>query len=287
VCLSSDQKHAKAAAFKTTGFSHYNRMSDIMPKIVKGTHAFRASQQSHGAVSNTPASPSKGKKTEKGKGKGKGKEKAKGKAKGKGKEKEIEIKVDLEPDDDDNDNDKPTSFLPPSKPGISVPSSSVSVSLSAPSSSKRKYSALDDDGSILASLRNSSGKKQKSPSGAAAMDGVGDGLQTIGSSIRDMITERKLRRLQQEARADAQVAQAAQLLVSASSPQRRHEAMQRLQQTETYLDPDRMIALVDLVSSDTIAADVYMTLEREDYRKAWISKRLKELGFVEGIAVDE
>ena len=62
--------------------------------------------------------------------------------------------------------------------------------------------------------------------------------------------------------------------------------MQRLQQTETNLDPDHMIALVDLVSSNTIAADVYMTLEREDYCKAWISKRLKELGFVDGITVD-
>lgn len=100
-----------------------------------------------------------------------------------------------------------------------------------------------------------------------------------------MTAERKLRRLQQDARTDAQATQAVQLL--ASSPQRRHEAMQRLQQTETHLDPDRMIALVDLVSSDTIAADVYMTLEREDYRKAWISKRLKELGFVDGIAVDD
>ena len=47
-----------------------------------------------------------------------------------------------------------------------------------------------------------------------------------------------------------------------------------------------MIALVDLVSSDTIAADVYMTLEQEDYRRAWILKRLKELGFIDGITVD-
>ena len=99
-----------------------------------------------------------------------------------------------------------------------------------------------------------------------------------------MTAERKLHRLQQDVHADAQAAQAVQLL--ASSPQRRHEAMQRLQQTETYLDADRMIALVDLVSSDTIAADVYMTLEREDYRKTWVSKRLKELGFIDGIAVN-
>jgi hypothetical protein len=83
---------------------------------------------------------------------------------------------------------------------------------------------------------------------------------------------------------DAQAVQAAKVL--ASSPQRRHEAMQRLQQTETHLDPDRMIALVDLISGDTIAADVYMSFEREDYRQAWISKRLKELGFIDGITVD-
>jgi hypothetical protein len=99
-----------------------------------------------------------------------------------------------------------------------------------------------------------------------------------------MTTERKLRRLQQDAHADAQAVQAAKVL--ASSPQRRHEAMQRLQQTETHLDPDRMIALVDLISGDTIAADVYMSFEREDYRRAWISKRLKELGFIDGITVD-
>ena len=99
-----------------------------------------------------------------------------------------------------------------------------------------------------------------------------------------MTTERKLRRLQQDAHADAQAVQAAKVL--ASSPQRRHEAMQRLQQTETHLDPDRMIALVDLISSDTIAADVYMSFEREDYRRAWISKQLKELGFIDGITVD-
>ena len=210
--------------------------------------------------------------------------------------------VDLELDDDsdnndnndnndnsDNDNnnnnndDKPTTSLPPPGPIIVAPSVSTSASVSAASKSKRKYSALDEDGSNLSGSHNSSGKKSKARS-ATAMDGVGTALQSIGSSIRDMTAERKLRRLQDDARASAQAVQAAQVL--SSSPQRRHEAMQRLQQTETNLDPDRMIALVDLVSSNTIAADVYMTLEREDYRKAWISKRLKELGFVDGIAVD-
>jgi Fe2+ transport system protein FeoA len=61
--------------------------------------------------------------------------------------------------------------------------------------------------------------------------------------------------------------------------------MQRLQQTETYLDAEQTIAMVDLVSSDTIAADVYMALEREDYRKVWIAKRLMNMGFVEGATI--
>jgi hypothetical protein len=258
-------------------------MSEIMPKRVRGTHAFRALQQSRGAASNIQASSSEGKGKEKGKGKGKGKEKDKGKAKAKAKGKATEVDLELN-DDGDNNNDKPTtSFLPPGPP-FAVPSSSTSASISAASSAKRKYSALDGAGSILSSSHNSSSKKSKTR-GATAIDGVKASLDTIGSSIRDMTAERKLRRLQQDARTDAQATQAVKLL--ASSPQRRHEAMQRLQQTETHLDPDRMIALVDLVSSDTIAADVYMTLEREDYRKAWISKRLKELGFVDGIAVDD
>ena len=62
--------------------------------------------------------------------------------------------------------------------------------------------------------------------------------------------------------------------------------IQHLWQTETYLDPDHMITLVDLISSDTIAADIYMISEQEDYRKAWISKWLKELGFINRITVE-
>ena len=257
-------------------------MSEILTKRVRGTHAFRASQQSRGAASNIQLSSSEGKETEKGKRKGKGKEKDKRKGKGKANT-TVDLELNDDSDGDNNDNDQPTTSLPPLGSTFAVPSSSTSASIATASSSKHKYSALDEASSILSSSHNSSSKKSKTR-GATAIDGVKASLDTIGSSIRDMTAERKLRRLQQDARADAQAAQAVQLL--ASSPQRRHEAMQRLQQTETYLDADRMIALVDLVSSDTIAADVYMTLEREDYRKTWVSKRLKELGFIDGIAVN-
>jgi hypothetical protein len=117
------------------------------------------------------------------------------------------------------------------------------------------------------------------------MPALQSSLDVIGTSIHDLATERKMRRLQVEARHETQLA--AQARVLSSSPQRRHEAMQCMQQTESYLDPDRMIALIDLVSSDTIAADVYLSLQREDYRRHWISKRLADLGFVDGVAVGQ
>jgi len=94
----------------------------------------------------------------------------------------------------------------------------------------------------------------------------------------------KLCWLQQDACADAQAIQAAQVLVS--SPQCRHEAMQHLQPDQDTSRPWLMIALVDLISSNTIAADVYMLLEREDYHIGLGLKVLKELGFIDGITVD-
>jgi hypothetical protein len=132
-------------------------MSEIMPKRVKGTHAFRASQQSHGAALSMPAPLSKGK------------------GKGKGKETEIDLELN---DNSDNDNDKPAIVLPPSVPAGTI-TSSTSASISAASSSKRKYSALDDDGSVLSGSLNSSSKKPKSRSGATAIDGVKASLEQL------------------------------------------------------------------------------------------------------------
>ena len=58
-----------------------------------------------------------------------------------------------------------------------------------------------------------------------------------------------------------------------------------MQQLETYLDPPCVMALADLVARDTIAADMYMTIEREDYCCAWVALKLKEMGFVDGISI--
>ena len=91
------------------------------------------------------------------------------------------------------------------------------------------------------------------------IEGVKASLDIIGTSMCDLAAECKLHRLQEDAHAEAQVA--VQAYAVSSSPQCRHKAMQHLQQTKTYLDADRMVALIDLVSLDTIAATAYLSLE--------------------------
>ena len=63
-------------------------------------------------------------------------------------------------------------------------------------------------------------------------------------------------------------------------------AAERLMKTETFLDANRMVTLIDLVLQNLKMATVYLSLKREDYRKAWIAKRLKEQGFVDGVPAD-
>jgi hypothetical protein len=56
--------------------------------------------------------------------------------------------------------------------------------------------------------------------------------------------------------------------------------MDLLQEKETYLDDNRIVALVDLFQTDTGAADAYLALKRDNLRKLWIERRLtKDLGF--------
>src|SRR6202040_1885393 len=154
------------------------------------------------------------------------------------------------------------------------------IPIPSPSTSKHRCSALDEDDSSISMTSYSSGKRK--PCGTA-FDGVKESLDVIGTSLRELASERKLRRLQVDARALADAGQ--EQGGKPQSPQCRHEATQCVQQLETYLDPPRVMALADLVARDTIAADMYMTIEREDYRCAWVALKLKEMGFVDGISI--
>jgi hypothetical protein len=57
------------------------------------------------------------------------------------------------------------------------------------------------------------------------------------------------------------------------------KAIDRLHKCETDLDDARMTALRDLFTLDENKALVYTVLRGESLRKAWIQKRLKEMGF--------
>src|ERR1700683_1454030 len=51
------QKNSDVAPYKKKGFVHYNHLATLMPTHVRGTHAFRPSQQSFGAIANQPFTP--------------------------------------------------------------------------------------------------------------------------------------------------------------------------------------------------------------------------------------
>ncbi len=86
-------------------------------------------------------------------------------------------------------------------------------------------------------------------------------------------------RLQMEKHANVQVQLQQRQEALVSSPQRTvtQQAVERLQTTEGYLDSQQIVALIDLVTKNASQAGVYLSLKREDVRKAWVSKRLSEL----------
>jgi len=156
-------------------FSHYNLMGIIMPKAVKGKHTFCASQQSHEATSSRPALSSREKGT------------WKVKRKGKGKEQEPAMRIDLElgnnsgVNNNSNENTIFLSLLP--VPTSAIPLS-TSTSVLAVSSGKRKYSALDDNISMLSVL-------SKNHSSIFTIENVSAGIMAISCTIDGLTAEHK------------------------------------------------------------------------------------------------
>ena len=56
--------------------------------------------------------------------------------------------------------------------------------------------------------------------------------------------------------------------------------MHVLQDLESYLNDDRMVAFIDLFRADTAAADAYLAIKHDSLQKRWVEKQLKDtLGF--------
>jgi hypothetical protein len=210
-----------------------------MPSVVKGTHAFRPSQQTVGAIANAPypgtsvsamQPPQTSSLTHSG----------------------LE---ELDSSGDDGAQPPPTLH--------NVPSSVISVSTHT-SSTKRKYSAVGDsgDGSVKSSAVVSTGsKKQRAVTGAVALNGIKDALEAFNVTIRTGLSQTT----KPSGAEDPNMLKAS--------------AITRVQEEEGHLDVDRVVALVDLFQLNTSAAVTYMALGRKDVRQAWIEKKLVELGF--------
>jgi hypothetical protein len=228
----------------------------------KGKYAFRPSQQSRGAASSRPAL-SKGRGRGKGRGKGKGKEKEP--------EQEQEPEQERATDIDMELCDSISSFLSPSTAPTSLFPLSTSASTSPSpvpstgSGSKRKSSALDDDISVIST-------SSKKPSGTDAIIQCSNNVAEVSVSIRDLTAERKLMRLHHEACARAEAAHA-----MPPSPARRVAALHQLQQSELDLDVTSMVTIGNHIMKNTVAADAYMSWDREDYRKAWVTQTLDDI----------
>jgi hypothetical protein len=234
-----------------------------MPRLGKGTKAFRPSQQTYGAASSTSTmsrrSPDDNDNTAKDNG-------PSGTA----------AKNPLR--DDGYDQSMPPPPLPPSSlpssdeevppPSSPAPSVKTVASSSAVSTStvKRKYSAL----SMSQSSENSTGsggKKARTTtmSGAVALNGIKASLDAFNHTVERNLTK-------QSQRSDTEL-------------ERRGKAITLVQELETGLDDVHLIALIDLFQKDTTYAESYLNLQRESLRKIWVGKRLAELGFPDDLDI--
>jgi hypothetical protein len=233
-------------------------MSLIIPSLAKGTHTFHTTNQSRGVLNTSVART----------------------------DNTTDNLSHVQPsaaagqtgtsaDEIDLTSDSPDDPPPPSSPlcpltTVSV-SASASASTSTSASSKRKFSALDSLGS--ASLKSSSTcgsgsgslEKRLRLTGWAVLNGLKESLDDFTTVFRAGLM---------------QTAGPVTRDCADTSLEHKRKAMDRLQECETDLDDDRLIALIDLFKTDVNAVDAYVVLKRESTRKAWVRKQLREvLGF--------
>ena len=113
---------------------------------------------------------------------------------------------------------------------------------------------------------------------------VVDGFGGLTDAIRDLAGERRLFRLQMGPPATFQGAQQFQegqrQVASTSAPQITvtEQAVDQIQKTEG-LNDEQKVALIDIISGEEKMAKVYLSLN-DGVRRAWVSKRLADNGFV-------
>ena len=140
---------------------------------------------------------------------------------------------------------------------------SATDTTSAPSTStasKHKQSALH--ASVVASQSNASAlvnKKQQTTTGAVALNDIKESLNAFNTTLGHNL-----------------VMQQSECRCADTSPEHQAKAMHVLQDLESYLDDDRMVAFIDLFRADTAVADAYLAINHDSLRKRWVEKQLKD-----------
>lgn len=224
-----------------------------MPTNARGTHAFRPSQQTFGAVANQSgpsgqsspgpaATPSTAKDMN---------------------HQTIDNEQSLCDSIAHETMDAPPSVRPP--PSIaSVPNSINSFNSRQ---SKRKHSALGEEDSPAVSATSS--EKRQRASGSSALVALQRQMDQMSARFTTSMDSDAI-----------QHAAARESRHRDRSPQRRARAGARMQKLEKGLTNDQMVALLDLFETNTASADMYLSLEEDNagLRWAWISNKLKQMG---------
>ena len=129
------------------------------------------------------------------------------------------------------------------RPVKTSPSQDWSLSWSLPKKAKDQ-TGPDFQTLLHASQSNtSSSKKQYTTMGAIMLNGIKESLDAFNSTLGCSLLLQP-----EQACAD-------------TSPEHQSKAMDLLQELESYLDNDHMVAFIDLFKADTAAADAYLAIK--------------------------
>ena len=242
IALTLIQKGAEVKPFRKKGFPVYNHMIPLMPNHVRGTHAFRPSDQTFGAIVNQPTSSNSNMPPPAPRG-------------------------DIDEDDaaiNSDDNEQVAPLSSPPRPPIST--SSTSVNSFASRQSKRKHSALGDgdSASIPSGSRVSSQDKRQRNTGASALVALSAKMDRMNDTFETGFAHDAKARAHRD-----------------KSPQHRAQAVKAFSRLEKKnLTNDQKVAMLDLFEVNTAVADIFLAMDEEDagLRRAWILNKLAGMG---------
>lgn len=107
----------------------------------------------------------------------------------------------------------------------------------------------------------------------SALLGLKEEMATLNSTLRQRLATDKFRYCRL-----GQVALKAANTPSDADSEVLKSAVDLLQEKEDYLDHDSFIAMVDLFSTETLQAHIYLSIKRDSLRRRWVKRELEKAG---------